>query len=139
MPSRKLTMLPTIDIRIEPRTDVAKLIADNLAELPGENGASYKLPIFSTIGQHDSATIQRIDKMRERLGKAITRLLAQNGYTVTHVSDPKPADQPGDKIVTAHCAHCAKTLMRLTVDDHLNTTLHRVALEAMGHPHNCWS
>lgn len=121
------------------REDIAKLIADNLAELPGEDGGIYKLPMFSAYAQHDSATIQRLDKMRERTGKAIARLLENNGYTITHLSDPKASEQPGGKIATAHCAHCGCRVMQLAVDDQMNATMHRVAFEAMGHPHNCWS
>lgn len=116
------------------RADVAKLIADNLAELPG-NGGAYKLPMYSVIGQHDAATIQRVEKTRKRIGEGVARLLEANGFTISHPSDPKPADAPGPKVVTVHCAHCGNAVQNLAVDDQMNATLHRVAMQVMGHPH----
>lgn len=112
------------------RNDLAKLIADNLGELPLPDGRNVRLMHFRQFAQ--SPEIQReTAKRAEKIGQAIVNLIATNGYKISHPADPKPAEQPGRKVAKAHCAHCGTPVLKIAVDDDMNAMLSAQALRAI--------
>jgi hypothetical protein len=129
------------------RADAAKLLAENLASLPAVdgNGPPVRLLQYSTAGKSPEQTT---DTSRRALdvGARLIHILESAGYTISHRSDPKPEIREGQyTVVEAHCAHCGQKVLELSHiqrdpnrADRMKATLHRVALESMGHPHGCW-
>jgi hypothetical protein len=111
------------------RKDVAKLIGENLHQLPLPGGKSIQFLHYSSFGQTDEIKA-KIAKRAQMVGTSVVHLLEQNGYKITHVNDPKPVDQP-EKRVSAHCAHCAAEVLNLRVDDNLKTTLNAQAMRML--------
>lgn len=128
-----------------PRSDAAKLIGENLHNLPAADGKPRRLLTFASAG-HAPQMRDQITKRALDLGECIVHLLETHGYTIRHRDDPPPQDTPGQfPILEVNCAHCAEVVLRvahLEADPHRpdrwNSRLHRSTLETMGHPHRCW-
>ncbi|WP_104182728.1 hypothetical protein [Mycobacterium avium] len=124
---------------------IAKLIAENLHKLPGQDAKHRRLLAFNTIG-HSPEHAEKITRAALDTGQRIVHLLKNAGYTFTHPSDPEPTENLGPYLVaTAYCGHCADpihTLTNLKPDpnrpDHFTAQLYRQGIEAIGHNHRCW-
>lgn len=128
-----------------PRADAAKLLAENLASLPGGDGKPVRLLSYSTAGKSPEQ-IRDVSRRALDVGARLVGVLESAGYTISHRSDPAPEIREGEyTVVHAHCVHCGQKVLELShiardtaQPNILKSTLHRVALEAMGHPHGCW-
>ncbi len=107
-----------------PRDDAAKLIGNNLGQLPLPSGQKIRFMHHSmfNLGQTDEVKA-KMAKRGEMVGKAIIHLLENDGYRITHVSDPKPTEQTGRKVARGYCAYCASELIHLAVDDNMEAQL----------------
>ncbi|OBG71340.1 MULTISPECIES: hypothetical protein [unclassified Mycobacterium] len=115
-----------------PRDDAAKLIGNNLGDLPTPDGKRIRFMHHSqfNLGQTDDVKA-KMAKRGEQVGKAIIHLLESDGYRITHVADPKPAEQTGRKVAKAFCAHCAAQLVNIAVDDNLEAHLSAQAVRML--------
>lgn len=110
-----------------PRADAAKLIGEQLHQLPMPDGRKYRLMHFSSFGQSEDIKA-KVAQRAQTVGEAVVHLLELNGYRISHVNDPKPVEQEGRKVASGHCAHCSVEVIRLPVDDDLKATLSAQAL-----------
>lgn len=128
-----------------PRADAAKLIGENLHAIPGPDGKPRRLLQYSTAGKSPDQQ-QDISRRALDIGNCIIGLLESNGYEIRHRSDPAPELREGEyTVVESHCAHCGQKVLELSHlhrDPHranvMKATLHKPALESIGHPHACW-
>ncbi|SIC56048.1 Uncharacterised protein [Mycobacteroides abscessus subsp. abscessus] len=114
-----------------PRPDVAKLVADNLGNLPHPKG-NIRFMHHSMFGLPDDQK-QRMQSIADRTGEAFVHLVETNGYTISHPADPAPAD-PINKTVTIGCAACKKVLLTFTADENHQVWLNPASLENLTTP-----
>lgn len=132
-----------------PNAEVANLIAGNLHALPHPERGQLRLPWFAHmaphLAQYGDETREKIHAHAQAIGTAITHLIEQSGKTIIDNAELKRLraieanQQPAPHIAHAYCQHCGVEIIRLALDDQLCTHLHRIALETIGSPHNCWS
>jgi hypothetical protein len=128
---------------------MAKLIADNLHELPHPDPKINQLRLMGyrpfNLSQQAPETRDKANAHGKAIGEGLVELIERNGHVIVGADELRKlraavaAQQPGHKIATGFCAHCACEVIRLYVDDEFNAKLHRVAQEAAGLTHNCWS
>lgn len=105
------------------RADLAKLIADHLDALPLPDGRKIRFMHYSSFGKGEDVKRKVADRAL-LVGQAIANLIeSHGGFTVTHPTDPKAAEQTGRKVAKAFCAHCASQLLNIAVDDNLEAHL----------------
>jgi hypothetical protein len=127
-----------------PRADAAKLIADHLHAIPGGDGKPVRLLSYSTTGKSPEQQAETSRRAQD-IGNRLIELLEAHGYSVTHHSDPKPEIRDGEYIVhDVHCMHCGDKVLELAHMERdpsrpgrFRSTLHKMALEGMGHTHSC--
>lgn len=129
-----------------PRPDAAKLIAHNLHNLTAPRGGkTTRLLQYSTVG-HTPEVAAQITKSAQSAGENIIGLLEANGYTLRHRDDPQPHEQLTKfPTHTVRCKHCTEPILELagitsdpTRPGHMDSSLHRVAIESAGLGHACW-
>ena len=111
------------------RDDLTSLIADNLHALPGEDGIPRKLIHFSQFALTEDAKL-KVKALATDIAKCFQVLLADHGYIVTHIEDPKPADAEGYKTTHVRCG-CGQHLLDLNVNPDMVTTLGPAARKFM--------
>lgn len=129
-----------------PRADAAKIIGENLHAIPGPDGKTPRRLLSYSTAAKSPEQQQDISRRALDIGNCLVHLLETNGYTITHRADPAPAIADGEyTVVDTHCAHCGELVLKLshitrdtTRPGRWKATLHRTALETMGHPHGCW-
>jgi hypothetical protein len=127
--------------------EVAKLIADNLHQLPHPKHGEIRLMGYRpfNLSQQPKDRRERINGHAQSIGEATVELIERNGGTIINSDELRrlratvALQDPGRKVAHGYCAHCGSEIIRLLVDDELNAKLHRVAQEAAGFTHHhCW-
>lgn len=130
-----------------PSPDVAKLIAANLHQLPHPKHGQIRLMGFRplNLSKQSPEVREKVDGHAAAIGEGVVELIERNGKEIVDADELRrlraavAIQKPGSKVAHAYCAHCANEVLRLYVDDEMNAKLHRVAQEAAGLKHNCWS
>src|ERR1700722_11164129 len=106
-----------------PHAEVAKLIAENLHQLPHPQKGQIRLLGYSPFGLSQQApdVRQKVNGHAQAIGEATVELIERNGKAIVDADELRrlraavAALEPGRKIATGYCAHCACELIRLYV------------------------
>lgn len=115
-----------------PRQDVTRLLAENWASLPHEDGRPRRLMHMSQFAAGGDAKAQQaVHQLGIDIGDCVQTLLERNGYTLIHRDDPKPADAEGYKVAKLKCLLCGKQLYTFGVDANMTANLGALAVKTL--------
>lgn len=129
-PARVTYRRPEILVLTVPRPDAARVLAGSWHNLQHPDGRPRRLMHFSNFGQTPQAKL-KTDALADELGTAAIHTLEGRGYTITHESDPKPADAEGYKLVALECRICGKQFTTIGVNENMTAKLSTLAMRVL--------